>query len=372
MTTQNQIFMGSDGLLQASEITDVESGDTINTAVIEASIFDADVRNPCSILAFNSGGALAIEADDIIEGATGGATATVVKVTVTSGSWLAGTAAGVLELTGQDGAFQAENIDVTATQANIGTIIGDSTTLECILMGNGQVKIPMDTTGLDAMGFIYIESSKKYNGQFDIDKIDDDGATQEVQTSLLDAVMTGGTYTLTYKGQTTAAIAWNATAANIETALELLSTVEVGDISVEVAHEPDTTVDCDWTFAAHLGDCPMLSMDITATTGATLITWTETSKGGTRGYVTITATMVSEIFTGEEKIYIGILQGKDISLTHVGGDADGYYDGIQLSTLEGVIEGVVYNLIETITYGGHTVRHRYQWAANYYENEKTD
>lgn len=43
---------------------------------------------------------------------------------------------------------------------------------------------------------------------------------------------TGGTFTLTYDGQTTAAIAYNATAAAIQTALEALSNVAPGDVMV--------------------------------------------------------------------------------------------------------------------------------------------
>ena len=372
MAVKNQLFMGSDGLLQATEITDAESGDAINTAVLTASIFDTELRYPVSILEFSSGGVLEIVAGDIIEGATGGATAIVNKVTVTSGGWITGTAVGVLELISQDGVFQAENLNVDATQANIATIIGDATTLEVIQLGNGQVKIPMNTTGLDALGFVRIESSKKYNGQFDIDAIDVGGATGEVQTSLLDSVLTGGTFTLSYKGETTAAIAYNATVAQIITALELLSTVAVGDIVMEALHEPDTEVDCTWTFLAALGDVPMLSMDITSATGATQCTWAETTRGGTRGYVTITAPNVTEWLTGNERIYVGILQGKNIALTHAGPDADGYYDGIQPDDLEGVFEDATYYLFETITYGGHTVVHKYEWVAGYYKNEKTD
>lgn len=374
MARENIIFIGSDALLQATEITDVESGDAINTAVITASIFGEEIRYPVSILEFWSGGALPIAEGDVITGTVGGATAFVQKISLTSGNWLAGSACGQLELIGQDGTFQAENLDTT-TQANIGTIVGDSTTLEAVLLGNGKIKVPMNTVGLDAMGFIHIESSKKYNGQYDIEAIDAGGATQEIQTSTLDALMTAGTFTITYKGETTAAIAFNATVAQITTALELLSTVDVGDITMEAAHEPDTTLTCTWTFLAALGNPPMLSIDITAATGPTYCTWDETVKGGTAGYVTITAANYSEIFTGNERIYIGILNGKDIAFAHdpVGPppDADGYYDGLQPSDLEGIYEGGIYHIIETITYGGHTVLHKYDWDAGYYSNLQT-
>lgn len=43
---------------------------------------------------------------------------------------------------------------------------------------------------------------------------------------------TGGTFTITYNAQTTAAIDWNATAAEVQAALEAISTISAGDILV--------------------------------------------------------------------------------------------------------------------------------------------
>jgi RHS repeat-associated protein len=48
-----------------------------------------------------------------------------------------------------------------------------------------------------------------------------------------------GTYTLTHNGQTTSAIAWNATAATVQSALEALSTVGAGNVLVTVS-SPDS------------------------------------------------------------------------------------------------------------------------------------
>lgn len=55
------------------------------------------------------------------------------------------------------------------------------------------------------------------------------GGTSEVQTITIDA--TGGTFTITWNGETTAAIAWNASGATVLAALEALSNVEPGDIA---------------------------------------------------------------------------------------------------------------------------------------------
>jgi hypothetical protein len=55
--------------------------------------------------------------------------------------------------------------------------------------------------------------------------------TNEVQLVTLTAA-TGGTFTLSFGGQTTAAIAFDATAADVEEALEALSTIGDGNVSV--------------------------------------------------------------------------------------------------------------------------------------------
>lgn len=54
----------------------------------------------------------------------------------------------------------------------------------------------------------------------------------EVQTVTITGTPTGGTFTLTLDGETTAAIAYNATAAAVQSALEALSNVAAGDLTV--------------------------------------------------------------------------------------------------------------------------------------------
>lgn len=56
------------------------------------------------------------------------------------------------------------------------------------------------------------------------------GRANEVQRIAVDA--TGGNFTITVRGQTTAAIAFNASAAAVQAAIELLDEVNVGDIVV--------------------------------------------------------------------------------------------------------------------------------------------
>ncbi|MFD3336044.1 hypothetical protein ACFWV1_25870 [Streptomyces sp. NPDC058700] len=56
--------------------------------------------------------------------------------------------------------------------------------------------------------------------------------TNEVQTLTVTGGPTGGTFTITWSGQTTTALAYNATAAQVQTALENLSNITPGDVAV--------------------------------------------------------------------------------------------------------------------------------------------
>ncbi len=58
------------------------------------------------------------------------------------------------------------------------------------------------------------------------------GAGNEVQSVTITGGPTGGTFTLTYSGQTTAGIAYNAAASAVQTALEALSNLAPGDVVV--------------------------------------------------------------------------------------------------------------------------------------------
>lgn len=58
------------------------------------------------------------------------------------------------------------------------------------------------------------------------------GRASEVQTATITGGPTGGTFTLTFNGETTAAIAYNATADAVRSALEALPSVQAGDVTV--------------------------------------------------------------------------------------------------------------------------------------------
>jgi hypothetical protein len=66
--------------------------------------------------------------------------------------------------------------------------------------------------------------------------------TDEVQTVTITGTPTGGTYTLTFSGQTTSAIAYNAAASAVQSALEALSNIASGDVVCAGGPHPGTPV----------------------------------------------------------------------------------------------------------------------------------
>lgn len=103
----------------------------------------------------------------------------------------------------------------------------------------------------------------------------------EIQTVGIDDATTGGHFHLTYDGQTTGEIAWNANAGTVDAALEALSNIDAGDVSVTGGPGPTT----DWVveFTGNLACQPISAMtgDGSALTGgSTDVTITETVPGG--------------------------------------------------------------------------------------------
>lgn len=221
-------------------------------------------------------------------------------------------------------------------------------------------------------------------------------AVQEVQTLLPNAPATAGTWKLTYDGQTTGDIQWNATTAQVQTALEALSNITAGDVTVGGdTLDTDPVVDgMTFTWKNTLGDVNLLTFDFSSLTGPTQAgsTMTETTKGVLKGVavdegggkvgipvlnhdlvdtgyvrlqrfvnydeeydldsvkndkIIITATYAAETFTGNEQIYVGIPNGCNITLTYVA-SSDGKYRGILPDTLKGLVE---YSSSQTVSSG---------------------
>ena len=107
-------------------------------------------------------------------------------------------------------------------------------------------------------------------------------AANEVQT-LASSGASAGTFTLTYDGQTTAAIAYNATAATVVQALQALANVGVGNVSATGGPAQSTNIV--FTFIGELAarDVPLITINKAGLTGAGAGIVTQTTKGSPAG-----------------------------------------------------------------------------------------
>ncbi len=106
--------------------------------------------------------------------------------------------------------------------------------------------------------------------------------TAEVQTLTPSGTISGGTFTITLGGQTTAPIAYNATAAVVQAALEALPNVVPGDVLA--AGGPANSVAITLTFFGNLiGDAPAVSVSSASLTGSTPVITPSTTTPGVAG-----------------------------------------------------------------------------------------
>ncbi|MEU9615842.1 hypothetical protein AB0K87_02150 [Streptomyces sp. NPDC053705] len=111
------------------------------------------------------------------------------------------------------------------------------------------------------------------------------GPTAEVQSVTVTGGPTGGTYTLTFSGQTTAAIPYNATAAQVKSALEALSNIAPGDVTVTGGPHPGTAMQVTFAGAYLSEDVAQMTASGTGLTGGTTpaVTVATVTAGGAAG-----------------------------------------------------------------------------------------
>ena len=151
-------------------------------------------------------------------------------------------------------------------------------------------------SSLDSSSFIETQNAQS-------SKIEIDGypstTTAEIQNLSATASPTNGSYTLTFGGQTTAAIQFDDGKAIIQSAINNLSNVESGDITVTC--DNDTTGlaggDVTFTFLAASGDVSMISIDATSLTPNTGYSIEETAKGND-GWLHRNTNCVADALTG--------------------------------------------------------------------------
>lgn len=127
----------------------------------------------------------------------------------------------------------------------------------------------------------------------------------ETQTVGIDDGTTAGTFTLTFDGQTTdPAIAYNASAEDVEAALKLLSNIGDSDVSVSGGPGPTTDWVVEFTGALALTDVPAMTGDGSSLSGgSTDVTVTETQKGDATCSVNVEKT---DITTGSQYSWLAV------------------------------------------------------------------
>lgn len=125
----------------------------------------------------------------------------------------------------------------------------------------------------------------------------------EVQSLAITGTPTGGTFTLTFKGQTTSALDFDATAGEVDAALEALSTVGAGNVACTGGPLPGAAVTI--TFGGDLAtlDVPVITATSSLTGGSSPAIAITTTTPGTHtvGIHTITPADTSPWLTLEER-----------------------------------------------------------------------
>lgn len=108
------------------------------------------------------------------------------------------------------------------------------------------------------------------------------GGVTEVQTLTVTGTPTGGTFTLSYKGQTTAPIAYNASAATIQTELRKLT--RLGAVTAAGGALPGAAVTITFTGKLANQDTPLITANGAALTGGSAPTASvaQTTKGDSK------------------------------------------------------------------------------------------
>ncbi len=158
-----------------------------------------------------------------------------------------------------------------------------------------------ENTTADLANFATSDFTQTQTAQNSLIKVDgypsDSTATSELQTMSRASSPTEGTYTLTYEGQTTSVLAYNADTDTIKAALEALSTVNTGDITVGGGANGLADGDITFTFSNNLGDVSMIYADGSNLAAAGDPTVAETTKG-VAAYISRSSNTVDDVIYG--------------------------------------------------------------------------
>lgn len=161
---------GSGAVLGVYMLNDIVYGFRNNAGGLLADLYKSTssgwVQVPLGFeLSFDSGGAYVISEGDVITGATSGATATITRVVLESGSFQGEDSTGRLIFASQTGTFQSENLNVGAN-LDVATIAGDSSAIT--LVPSGRYEMVLENFG-GAAGARRIYGADGKNRAFEFD-----------------------------------------------------------------------------------------------------------------------------------------------------------------------------------------------------------
>lgn len=127
---------------------------------------------------------------------------------------------------------------------------------------------------------------------FTVTASDNSTGTNEVQTITITGTPTGGDFTLTYDGQTTGNIAYNADAATVQAALEALSNIGAGDVSCGGGALPGSAVTVTFQGALAATNVAQMTADDSGLTGGSTpeVTVATITAGLAAGSVSVSTT----------------------------------------------------------------------------------
>ena len=130
-----------------------------------------------------------------------------------------------------------------------------------------------------------------------VDGFPSDSGVSEVQTLNRSENPSSGTYTLTYQGQTTSEIAYNASAAEIQAAIDALSTINSGDITVAGGDNGLADGNVTFTFKDTLGNVSLISVNGSNLSPDGTAAISETTKG-VPSYISRSSNTIDDVIHG--------------------------------------------------------------------------
>tara|TARA_R110002124_G_scaffold283216_1_gene458978 strand:+ start:4665 stop:7544 length:2880 start_codon:yes stop_codon:yes gene_type:complete len=172
--------------------------------------------------------------------------------------------------------FDRQTTGNIAYNASVATIESALKALSNI--GSGDVTVTGDAGGLWTVEFTGSLAETNV-APMTINVSNLTGAVNEVQTISSPNNPTGGTFTLSFGGEITGDITYNASAATIEASLDALTTIPTGSVSCGGGALPGTDVTVTFQGALAATDVELLEVDSSGLTGISA-TATETTSGG--------------------------------------------------------------------------------------------